>query len=1322
MSADFIDDQFIQDKAAFKKQFNEQEDNKARLLEEEEARKKQEAEAKDVSIADELGTALTGGVKDTISSAVTLPERVQDMFNGEMQAAQAKGEDYEPEFNPLGGDNNKMNKTWWGKAIRGVVHFGTMAGAVVLGAKGIAAAGIGGGISAGAGWLAGAGSTGFAANAARGAAVGAAGDLLSEYSQDANALGELRDHFGLIDTPLSTKDTDHPLIKTLKNVVEGMGIGVVADGVVRAIGRSRVDSSTKVDAKPDRTALQQADAVVGMSRAKAEDATKAAVEKLLRQKTAQYLNNKGIDFKKLSPEDQIEQMLATKKRNRTGAYDIWNPVENADQRAARKVEERNKSVEDQTVEKGRVEMADPEFRGHKNKPIADAHQGSPNSMGSPYDIHKQAERIHKEYGAEAGSTDNIITPAAAERYANEGYGTKEINLEVAKELFGEARLQRLLADLRSKRKSFEETFGSAYEKMQVVTGGRDAGELTPEQYWKPIMDDVPAMTGGKDNIVTWSMENVVAADLVNVSLFKKLRDLSIGSRELIKLVDITDVDGPVKSIRDNLIVGLTETKRARYTISQEFRSLAAQNPALAKKTADEVAAAAHESSKAQVDMMLDLARQAPRDDFLHAVLEAFSMSNDILNWTDFDAFMRRRLKGETTASGVKKTGQLIRELQGVMINSVLSGPKTPLRAIMGTSTAVFTRPMAQMVGGLAQFVGNGFSDASALRTALASANAMVQTIPEAAKYFKTRTQAYWSGELSNIKSRYAEYSPADEQWELMTHWAETRGTAGDKAAFRITNVARMLNNVNFLTYSSKLMAATDDAFTMILARARAKEKAMNAAFEAQSAGIIPDITPQMIKEVEAREYAEIFDAVDGSVSDDMLKYMKQEATLTKDVTGFGKSMDALFDSQPLLKPFYLFARTGINGLEFSFKHVPGLNLFVKEFNDIWAAKPGQLDNVRQYGITNDLELANAKALQNGRLAVGSAVTFMASQAYLNGNLSGNGPADIGLRRVWEAAGWKPRSIKLGDVWVSYDSMEPFSNLFAMIGDLGDNQRLMGDEWVEKGLVGTSLIMAKGLVSKTYLQGLQQVFDLFGNDPKKFEKIAASLMNNTVPMSSLRNEIGRAINPGMRELSSSWTDQIRNRNLTSEFLAQEELPYKYDILTGKIINDWHPLTRMFNMISPIQLNLDPSPGRQLLLRSNYDMRMSVYSAPDGTNLSDSPKVRSLFQKAIGEQGLEDKLAKIATEPRVIESLKEMEQDIQSGRRRKDPMSYHHNERLAYVINRARARAWGSLRQDADVIRLVSARKKEAGAKYLQSQDPERSNALYDQAQELLKRPR
>ena len=59
--------------------------------------------------------------------------------------------------------------------------------------------------------------------------------------------------------------------------------------------------------------------------------------------------------------------------------------------------------------------------------------------------------------------------------------------------------------------------------------------------------------------------------------------------------------------------------------------------------------------------------------------------------------MRRRLKG-----GEGYTGNIVKELQGVMINSVLSGPKTPLRAILGTSTAVFTRPLSQMLGGIAR--------------------------------------------------------------------------------------------------------------------------------------------------------------------------------------------------------------------------------------------------------------------------------------------------------------------------------------------------------------------------------------------------------------------------------------------------------------------------------------------------------------------------------------------------------------------------------------------------------------------------------------------
>ena len=579
----------------------EREDEEARAAEEEERIKAAEAkaEAEKNTAGEELTSAVTGGLRDTASSLVTLPERVNDMFSGEMQR---EGDDYEPEFNPLGGDQNPVTQTWWGNAIRSVVHYGTLAGGVILGAKGVAAAGIGGGISAGASWLAGAGSAGFGATLARGAAVGGTADLLSEYSQDHNLMGTLKDKVPLLDTPFATKDSDHPMIKTLKNVVEGMGIGVVVDGVIRAIGKSRAASKTKVPEKPDRQALIDANVIDGMQRARAEDAVKAAVDKNLRAETARYLLKKGKRFASLPPEDQIKEMIATQKRSSSNKFSTWTPPEGPEARAERKIDERGKSVEEQTVEKGREELNDPGFRGHKNKPIADSHQGSPNSIGNVYDVQKQVQRIHSDSSAEYGSTDNILTPKQAERMADEGFeGNVSLVEKLAKELYGEVRFKRVTEQLRSENRDLTTFFKDAVENAQIIVGGRDAGSEIPQDFWRRIYESKPAQTGtgvsGKqDNLEYWSMENVVTADLVNTALFRKLRDLATASGELRDVVDITDVDGPVKSIRDNLIVGLDETKRSRYIISRQFALLNELDPSVAKKQYEATLSEIHEST------------------------------------------------------------------------------------------------------------------------------------------------------------------------------------------------------------------------------------------------------------------------------------------------------------------------------------------------------------------------------------------------------------------------------------------------------------------------------------------------------------------------------------------------------------------------------------------------------------------------------------------------------------------------------------------------------------------------------------------------------
>ena len=1261
----------------------------------------------------ELRNAFTGGTRDTVSSYLTLPERAADIASGAMVSEiQQKGQ-YTPGFNPLGGDLNPLTKTWWGQFIRTGVHFGTMAIPIV---------GWGGAVAKG---------TGVAAKVAqytiassnwlvKGASVGALQDLFSEYSQEANGLQVLRDRFGFIDTPCTTKDADHPALKTVKSVCEGVGLGVPIEGTVRAISKVRIKQG--LTNNPTNDILKKVDRIQSSKLLKAEKAAKILVDQNLRQVTRQKLFNKGIDFDKLKPETQIEQMQKVQKASKGNQFSTWSPEwEDNLARAERKLLAEAKSIDGQIKEKAQVDADNPDFSGYRNKPDAQPWQGAPNSTTNPYDGLKTLKRIDYDWSSmDEGSIESLITPAAAEALAEAGSGIKGVNDKIAKELFGDARYKKLLQQLAVDGDDIDSVYGDAFERMKEVIGGRNSGDIDPVDFWKPIVDNADT----KDGFNVWATKDVIAANLLQESLFKQLRTRAIAARELIDFDNLDGVDGPLKHIRDNLIVGNEQIQRSQFLMSKEYADMIKKKGG--KKLANQVLLDMHEQAKNQVDMMFDLAWQAPSDELLRAFLEAFSMSNKINNWQDFDAYMRHKLLGHTTPEGVRNTGALVKELQGVMVNSLLSGPKTPIRAVMGTSTATFLRPTSQILGGAGRYLGTGFTDDSSLRIGLAELNAMRQAIPESWNYFKHRLNGYWTGELSTIKNRYSEYTLDDQQWDLMRYWAEDSGRAsdGEKAAFGLTNISRWHNHSNWFAYTMKLLSATDDGLTMILARARARSKALMGAMEARTQGLIPDISPELIKEYEGRFQDEIFNPQTGVVNDNLLAYARGEVTLTKDLTGWGKALDTMFNTYPQTKPLYMFARTGINGLELTMKHAPGFNFFVKEFNDIARATPDTLDQVAKYGIETAQELKNAKDLQMGRLAIGSGVIFGAVDKFVNGDLTGNGPADAKTRAAWEAAGWKPRSIKLGGIWISYDEFEPFNSILAYVADLGDNQRLLGDKYVERGLLSAALAISKGMVSKVYLQGLTGLTDLFGDNPKKLERIGANIANGFFPSSTLRNDIGKVINPFMKELNSDFEDTLRNKNQLFEYMADEEdrIPVKHDILTGRPINDHDFPTRLFNFISPVQLNFDQSVGRKFLFRSQYNLNLATTTAPDGTSLAENAKLRSEFQRLIGLQDLDKQLEKLSKQKEVIESIKIMEEDIAAGRHRKkpgiNPMSYRHNKLIGNLFKQAKAKAWAQMKSDPAVIRLINAARKEQVSENLRVEDPDASRKAYDEANQLL----
>ena len=255
---------------------------------------------------------------------------------------------------------------------------------------------------------------------------------------------------------------------------------------------------------------------------------------------------------------------------------------------------------------------------------------------------------------------------------------------------------------------------------------------------------------------------------------------------------------------------------------------------------------------------------------------------------------------------------------------------------------------------------------------------------------------------------------------------------------------------------------------------------------------------------------------------------------------------------------------------------------------------------------------------------------------------------------------------------------------------------MGSEWAEKRLQAVAFVVGRGLQGKTYMSGLDQLMQLAQNPiGPAGNKAIANIFNNSVPLAGMRNEFGKWMNPHMKELNSSMWDSIRNRNLASEALApltgQEALPNKHDLLNGKPIKEWDPLTRMWNAVSPISFNLDYTEGRNFLFRSGYDLRMSTYYSPgpNSINLTDSPMIRSKYQKAIGDLNLEKELTKLSRQKKIIESILEMEKDIRDGNRGKyEAKDYYHNKMIGQLFTRARKQAWLNIQGEELVQNLSS----------------------------------
>jgi hypothetical protein len=145
-------------------------------------------------------------------------------------------------------------------------------------------------------------------------------------------------------------------------------------------------------------------------------------------------------------------------------------------------------------------------------------------------------------------------------------------------------------------------------------------------------------------------------------------------------------------------------------------------------------------------------------------------------------------------------------------------------------------------------------------------------------------------------------------------------------------------------------------------------------------------------------------------------------------------------------------------------------------------------------------------LARTRMGIGTTVMLTTLDLAINDKLSGSGPDPQSSEyKTLIRTGWRPYSVKVGDKWVSYRGLEPFTTVIGMGADIGEAVKKAsnstGDSLVDTGTMIFDMMsaatfgVAQGMLERSYLTGMADFIDAARQSETKgpvwFEKFIAS---------------------------------------------------------------------------------------------------------------------------------------------------------------------------------------------------------------------------------------
>ena len=675
--------------------------------------------------------------------------------------------------------------------------------------------------------------------------------------------------------------------------------------------------------------------------------------------------------------------------------------------------------------------------------------------------------------------------------------------------------------------------------------------------------------------------------------------------------------------------------------------------------------------------------QENRPDILDSFLELYEMSDGRINTIAkmnediLNSFTNFRPIYDPNPDQPNLIAQAVRSNY---FNSLLSAVGTAARALYGNLSGLVAEPVAYFGGAMAR------KQLKDLQRGWMAYSAIFDTqkkaLPYAGQMFLKASQ---NPNAVKGQSRLDLVIKQEEKINQYRYIAEQEAAQGrhgfkflvqqyeDMQAMAADPVFRLVPNL-FTGF---------DAWTgATLANAQARFRAMD---ELERLG--EAATPARIKELADAEYNSMFDA-SGIIKDKAVKYSNADIALNLD-TGLSKKVDGLLQTLPMLTPFLTFPTTMMNMVRVADDYIPApLRSFQKDINELaytsvqtFMENPESMDRIlstRGFRIDQMDEVAKTNALIDlknrtlGRKAIGTFVTSLVIGSVIKDKLFGDGlfsvTGDGSINRQLNTArmknsSFKPRSV-IGPDGTRFEYNEVLgpglSNWVAMVANIADNFDMLGESALENLFPKAVFVLSAALTDQAGLSALRPLVEVFSGNEFAMNRWAAGQINSLGPLAGARNEFGKILDGGLKDLNNDIVEILADRNRAIGLIDEtNRLPTIVSPVSGEAPNKYSFLQRVYNAYSPLKIHPAMTKEEKFLYDIEYDVS-SAFKKRQGVNLDKNE--RNALNAEMGRQQYFRKevarIMKTAEARNTINELKALRRPPNFVGSQDTPVSYTH----------------------------------------------------------------